>query len=388
MRRFVLFIILLGLAVPNLMAQDDYARRRTAEDACIDLLRKPSLDKAQFNKWINELEKYDSERAETFKKEVKAIDKHKAGKRLSSEDKYYLADAFQYGHLGIPRNLDVAVTLLEESTTGFREGREDVAMAMGWIGFDYVREFSDYERAYNLGRKAIAIGQKYGDAEEIGLGKYFYTEWPGADMCGHGRQLEAKGKLKDAFCCYYVGASYGSGSAAAELARCYADGIGVNRDIDMAYTLMVTAVTLGYDDVERRSDEYARRINQRNAAIYAERQRQAEERYKRENTSSVVGAVVAGAIVVGIGALIGKAFSSAASSSGSSYSSSSSSSSYSSSGTVSLCPDCSGRGMMNCVWCHGTGIIKGGWFESDDVCFSCKGAGQVWCWHCNGKGSR
>lgn len=114
----------------------------------------------------------------------------------------------------------------------------------------------------------------------------------------------------------------------------------------------------------------------------------------RNNNDSSIKAAAAIGVFIGLAAVfidaISSYSSSKSSSSSSSYSSSSSSSSsYSSSSrSTSLCSYCSGRGMENCIWCYGSGIRKGGWFEEDETCWHCKGQGRVWCWHCNGKGSR
>lgn len=393
MKRFVLLLILVFFVMPGLFAQNTLDEIEIARK-CAALMRRPNVDN-ELKEWLRRLEMVDSKLANEYKREIRAVDKFKTSERLSGEDKFFLASAFEYGHLGMPCDLDRAVLLYEESVSGYRQGGEDVAIKLGLIGLSFVSDYSDYDRAYIVGKKAIAIGEKYGNADEVGLGIYYYTEWPGDDICAVGKQREARGELKDAFCCYYVGSSYGSGSATAELARCYADGIAVNRNIDMAYDLMVTATRMGYVDSERRSDAYARRINQRNAAIYAEKQRQEEEKYLRQRNASVMEVVAVGAVIAGIVALVGKAFTSSSSSSVSSsysppsYSSSSySSSSSSSSSSYSICPDCSGRGMMNCIYCYGSGIIKGGMFSSDEVCFSCKGTGTKWCWHCGGKGSK
>lgn len=106
-------------------------------------------------------------------------------------------------------------------------------------------------------------------------------------------------------------------------------------------------------------------------------------------SNSGVKTAAAIGVFVGLAAVIIDAISSSSSSSStSSYSSSSSSySSSSSSSSSSVCTYCTGRGMENCVWCHGSGIISGGWFEEDQICFSCKGQGRVWCWHCSGRGT-
>lgn len=111
----------------------------------------------------------------------------------------------------------------------------------------------------------------------------------------------------------------------------------------------------------------------------------------QSSLSAITGAIlVIGALAAAITSL-SNSKSSSSSSSRSSSSSSYSRSSYSSSSSSSsssLCSYCSGRGMMNCVWCYGRGIRSGGWFSSDETCSWCKGRGQVWCYHCNGKGSR
>lgn len=114
---------------------------------------------------------------------------------------------------------------------------------------------------------------------------------------------------------------------------------------------------------------------------------------RNTNNSSIKAATAIG-VFIGLAACIIDAISSSSSSSSSSYSSSSSSSSrssYSSSSSSrskSVCSECTGRGMMNCPWCYGSGIRKGGWFEADETCISCKGKGQIWCYHCSGRGSR
>ena len=110
----------------------------------------------------------------------------------------------------------------------------------------------------------------------------------------------------------------------------------------------------------------------------------------RTNSNSGVKTAAAIGVFIGLAACIIDAISSSSSSSSSSsYSSySSSSSSYSSSSSsTSLCSYCTGRGMMNCSWCGGSGI-RSSWIEGDEVCVWCKGRGQVWCYNCNGRGSR
>lgn len=114
----------------------------------------------------------------------------------------------------------------------------------------------------------------------------------------------------------------------------------------------------------------------------------------KKSTNSTIKTATAIGVFIGLAACIIDAISSSSSSSSSSYSSSSSSSSrssYSSSSSSrskSVCSECTGRGMMNCPWCYGSGIRKGGWFEADETCISCKGKGQIWCYHCSGRGSR
>ena len=130
--------------------------------------------------------------------------------------------------------------------------------------------------------------------------------------------------------------------------------------------------------IEKKNDSYSSNssYNNRNTA-------------RSNSDGSLIKAVAIGAFVGLAAVFVDAIFSGSSSSSSSSYSSSSSSSySSSSSHSTSICSYCTGRGMMNCVWCEGSGIIKGGWFEEDQTCFSCKGRGQVWCWHCSGRGSR
>lgn len=100
--------------------------------------------------------------------------------------------------------------------------------------------------------------------------------------------------------------------------------------------------------------------------------------------------LIQGAAIVGAGALIYGLFKWLGSGTSTSSSSSSYSSSYSSSSnnSTSLCPKCSGRGMEKCVWCYGSGILKGGLFEEDKTCYWCDGKGEKWCWTCNGTGSK
>lgn len=307
--------------------------------------------------------------------------------RLSADDYYYLAQIIQEGWYGETKDVDRALCYME---TAYRMNTtvsaDDLADFYDEIAFSYILD-EEYEKAMEMGMNAIRL-----------TGNREVTQTTGESVCNVGWGHENDGRYRDAFNCYRVGAAFGSSLATAELARCYANGIYVGRDIDKAFALIKTAKELGYDDPNNRYWTYKRQIDDRDYAAYADWQRDAQDHYKRENKgSTLAGLVVVGALVAGVVALVANAGDSSSSSSSSSYSSSSSSSSssysssYSSSSSgssMSLCPDCSGRGMMNCIWCYGSGILKGGWFESDQVCYHCNGTGQKWCWHCNGKGSR
>ena len=207
-----------------------------------------------------------------------------------------------------------------------------------------------------------------------------------------------------------IGAEFGNPYCVAEIGMCYWIGLDVDKDIHKTKALLETAKRIdGYDPsfYKEYEDTYqlAQKAVDHEYEALRRKQLMAEDDYKRSyassSSSSLGPVIVLGAIIAGLAAICdaidtpskpsstSSYSSSSRSSSSASYSSSHShSSSSSSSSSYSICPDCSGRGMMICVWCHGTGICDGGWFSADSECSFCKGKGQVYCWHCSGRGSR
>ena len=318
--------------------------------------------------------------------EINALKRFRAGnKNLSALDYYHLAYVFQEGDFGETKNTDRALLFMEKA---YRMGEDvdsdDLAEFYDEVAFDYVLN-NQLDKAMDMGMNAIRLTGSTDITKSSGEGTY----WEGY------QEYEKNGDYRKAFDFYRVGAAFGSDLATAALARYYAEGIYVSPDIDKAFALIKSAKQLGYKDPNNRYDAYQRRINERNYAYYDNWQREAQNHYKQENRNLVAGLVVTGAIIAGIVSLVSNAgrsssssssYSSSSSSNRSSYSSSSSSSYSSSSSSSHVCPDCTGRGMMNCMWCHGRGYTSG-FFSGDEVCFRCEGSGRLWCWHCNGKGS-
>ena len=317
---------------------------------------------------------------------VNAYQKYKKGKRLSAEEEYYLAEVYLNGYFGERFDPQRYLSLINSAAKrGDDYAQYDVELGVPFahLASEYLF-MDDLERTRYYGQKAIQISGDFRETEGIGL------------VCAN-RALNARisRNYKLAYTYARLGADMGNASATAELALCYGYGYGVAKDIDKAYALLRTAREMPYysfyDEYERAYTAFGRQTNSSRLSAINTAQYNAENNLMRSassnNSSSILRTFVASALVVaGIvavcEALAPKSTSSSSSSSNSYYTS------LSSSNSVSLCPDCSGRGMMNCVWCYGTGIIKGGLLSHDETCFHCEGRGQEWCWHCSGRGSR
>ena len=328
---------------------------------------------------------------------IEAYSKYKSRKRLTADEEYYLAEVFLEGYFGESFNPKKYLSLLNSAANrGSKEARYDIETGYPFANLANVYfDLDNYKLTRYYAEKAIELSGDYRGLSGIGV------------VCAN-RSYNAilEDNYQTAYLYARLGADMGDYSALANLAICYTGGYGVTKDIDKAYALMKIAKDHNYGFWTRNelSDKYdylydtlERHVNRTRLSKIQTAQNNAERNLNRtatSNSSERLRTVVAlGCVIAGIVAIcdaIDLPSPSSSSSSSSSYSSGTSSyySSLSASNSVSICPDCSGRGMMNCVWCYGSGVQKGGWFSSDEICWHCDGAGKTWCWHCNGKGSR
>lgn len=318
---------------------------------------------------------------------VEAYQKYKKGKRLKATDEYYLAEVYLYGYFGERFNPQKYLSLVNSAANrGDEDAQYDVeeGIPFAQIAGEYLlSDLVDPARYWGL--KAIEI-----------KGDFSHTEFLGLICANRALNFRIGRNYKLAYEYARLGGELGNANATAELALCYGNGYGVLKDVDKAYALMKTARQMhprGYGlsdpkgEYERAYSTFARQTSSNRLSSIQRAQNNAENNLKRSasaSSSQSMRMFIATACVVAGVVAICEAFAPKSSS----HSSDSYYTSLSASNSISICPDCTGRGMENCVWCSGSGIIKGGFFSNDHECSYCNGKGQVWCWHCNGRGSR
>ena len=256
----------------------------------------PSLDQAE--KWINKGIENNLPQAEAWRECVNSLKKYRSGRTLSADDCFYLADFYSEGGFGEAEDHEKSILFIEKAARlGLEDAEEEKAHFYTLAAIHY--SDADLDRSLYYARKALELTNSEGTLEAI--------ESLAVNILQDGEDSFLDKDYPKAFNQFRVAAALGNADALAEIATMYGFGLGVYQDYDKAYSLMNSAIAMGFNDVWDVRGEFKSKIDARRYEALRIQQQNEEERYRQNNRKLFSSILTVGAIVAGV-AIICNAF--------------------------------------------------------------------------------